>query len=316
MKLKRWYDQVNVEEIFENNKWAVTLDDRLIVTRNEKPLFVPTKQMALAVASEWEDIDGLVPLAVLPLTSLLARSHDDMPKFRNYYQDEILDFLQNDHVCFRDEDVQRDYEKQLEVHQPIVECFTKQTGLELGISHGCSSQDHPKKTIDTIHLFLKTLDDFTFHLFHSTIHATKSVATAVALWANAITIEHAISAVSLEEDLNANEHGFVEGAHDLKRAQTVVDVHCAALLLQLSGVPAPNQQTLSLLGDATKELEKLSQNEIEREARLNAMMLQQFKQALNSEIARDPENKKALQFFINTLEQKQEDSQPPKPKDQ
>jgi len=241
MRLKRWYKDVFVKEEPENGKWSVHLDDRFIVTRNEKGLFLPNQKMAMLVASEWEIQEGLISLSTMTMMMLACRAIDDMPKFRDYYHNELIEFLVGDHVCFRNEDSSKDYNKQMEIHQPIVDWFHKEIGLQLDISKGCYVQNHPKKTVDTLNVYLSTLDDFTFHLFHSLAHSTKSVVTALALWHNAITLDHAVSSVSLEEDLNVHNHGLIEGAHDLKKAQAYCDVASAAVLLQVSDVLPPKK---------------------------------------------------------------------------
>lgn len=81
MKVHRWYQDVEVKEVPDNDTWTVTLDGRYlfrrqllttrtIITRTEKGLYLPTKEVAMLVASDWEAQDGIVSYAKLPLVVL------------------------------------------------------------------------------------------------------------------------------------------------------------------------------------------------------------------------------------------------------
>jgi len=149
----------------------------------------------------------------------------------------------------------------MKLQQPIVDWFHKEIGLELHISQDCAIQKHPQKTTDTISVYLLSIDSFTFHLFHSLVHSTKSVVTALALWHNAVTIDDAVASVLMEEQINESHHGSVDGSHDLRKLQTYCDISSAAVLIQVSGIPPPRKETLDLFGDSTAILKAYEEKE-------------------------------------------------------
>jgi len=69
LKLNKWYTSVSIKCVPENNSWMVYLDDRMIISRHQKPFFLPTEELALLVASEWETQGEKIYLTTLPLTA-------------------------------------------------------------------------------------------------------------------------------------------------------------------------------------------------------------------------------------------------------
>ena len=54
INIKRFYKNVDVKQVDSGNNWAVLLDGRTLKTPAKNQLLVPSKELALAIAMEWD----------------------------------------------------------------------------------------------------------------------------------------------------------------------------------------------------------------------------------------------------------------------
>jgi len=260
MTVARWYKDVDIKHVPENDKWLVCLDDQPIYTRQNKPLFLPTEEAAMLVASDWDVQEGLITYSSLPFTLAAVKSIDDQSVWGEYYHTETLEYIETDHLCYRDPSERPIYETQEALYNPILKWFTETTGLELARSQGIS-QDHPQHTIDSIVVLCLKMEPQVFLQFIEFVGNTKSIILALAVWHNHISTQEAIHAARLEEDVQEARHGTIEGGHDYHRALDEVAFCCGALSLYTCGQAPPGRAYFEAMGDP---YEFLQEREIER----------------------------------------------------
>lgn len=112
--------------LLQGNGWQITLNDRALKTPARQPLIVPSYPLALAIAAEWEwqvcsyvcpsacrpqlclaqlpDClqDNRIRPFTMPLMSLAATAIDQ-PKPRQKVTDTMLQYLDTDAICCREE---------------------------------------------------------------------------------------------------------------------------------------------------------------------------------------------------------------------
>jgi len=271
-KINRWYKDVEVKFIPEAEKWTVLLDGKRILTRNNKPLFLPTEEAAMIVASDWDIQEGLLSYATMPMMLAAAKSIDEQRVWGEYFHEEIKDYLETDHLCYRDPDSKPIYQLQEKHFTPILEWFEATLGLKLNVTKGIM-QNHPQITIDTMVVYFLSLDSQTFLQLQDLVGNTKSVVLAIALWHNRITVQETLELVRLEEHTQEAEHGSIGGAHDYHRALNEAAIAAGALSLEASGRLPPTKESLALLGDPVVVLEDLALEKLKKEKDMCVGML-------------------------------------------
>ena len=81
--------------------YQVLLDHRLLKTPAKRPLTLPSRALALAVAAEWEQQARRIQPFTMPLMSLAATAIDQ-PKPREEVVDMMLEYLHTDSVLCRE----------------------------------------------------------------------------------------------------------------------------------------------------------------------------------------------------------------------
>jgi len=71
--LKRFYREVTVESCAEG--FRILLDGRVLNTHAKRPLYIPVRELAEAVAEEWQACEEVVTPDAMPMTRL----HESRP---------------------------------------------------------------------------------------------------------------------------------------------------------------------------------------------------------------------------------------------
>ena len=92
---KRFYKTVAV-----GDDLAILLDGRAVKTPMRKKLVLPTRNLAEAIAGEWEAVAKLINPANMPLTKLANTAIDTVASSRQHVVDEVVAYAGNDMVCY------------------------------------------------------------------------------------------------------------------------------------------------------------------------------------------------------------------------
>jgi len=91
------------EDDFKNFNWyCVTLDSRPIKTPLGVTLSVPSENLAMAIASEWNDQIEIISPTQMPLMTMVCTALDQMsvPSIREITIQQLLNYLKNDTTCY------------------------------------------------------------------------------------------------------------------------------------------------------------------------------------------------------------------------
>jgi chaperone required for assembly of F1-ATPase len=314
-KVPRWYETVDVEEFYEalnpvdpNRKaWTVTLDKRRIVTRNNKALVLPSEEMAMLVASDWETNtdEHALSLSKMPMMQLAAKAIDDVGSYRSYYERELHELLACDLTCIREKPTSAMGRAQIAEFDPLIEWLKSDLGLEFSVSHDTFECVHPQRTAEALSLFWETLDDFSFMAFHSTALATKSVVIALALWHDRLDVDKASKYVQLEEEVQSKIHGTIEGAHDLKHAVASCDVSAAACFLRTLPRDPPTKAYFDAMGDVETLIATRKKKEVDKETEREEYRRRTMAEFLLKQVAdsKDDAERQSLRLFAMSLKE-------------
>lgn len=98
---KRFYRDVSVGE--EAGEFRILLDGRGVRTPSKKPLAVPTRALADAVAGEWRGQSAVIDPATMPLTRILNSAIDGVSGREAEIAADIVKYAGSDLLCYRAE---------------------------------------------------------------------------------------------------------------------------------------------------------------------------------------------------------------------
>ena len=235
--------------------YGVTIDDRLVKTPMGQTLAVPSPLLAAQIAAEWEAVgaqDHIQPTQ-MPLMRLSCTALDQTAHHMQTYQEQALKFVPTDTLCFWadptfDEDrilYQRQEESWEKVHErvttvvgePLATASGKTEGIWLSAGGSTRGLPHPPAVTSYSQSFCQSLDAWHLTALNQLASEAKSFWLAWALLTDHDheghlfrTVHDAVQAFRLEEEVQIDQWGLVEGGHDYDRLNASVTVRAALLL--------------------------------------------------------------------------------------
>ncbi|KAJ0978949.1 hypothetical protein J5N97_014423 [Dioscorea zingiberensis] len=236
---KRFYKDVTTRLADDGNGWTVMLDYRTLKTPSKRSLKLPTLALANAIAAEWEyqQADGIRPFT-MPLMKLACTALERVPLTRVKVIENLMKKFHQDLLFYRapgDTDLtSRVLEKQVEKFEPILDWVETEFGVK-PIVHssffGVKQEDCLVKVIEDA---LKRTTDCELAAIDAMAATAHSLIISLGIFHGRLGIEEAIELIRLEEDLQVDRWGLVEGGHDVDIADLQVQISSAAVFLGLS----------------------------------------------------------------------------------
>ncbi|XP_024031342.1 ATP synthase mitochondrial F1 complex assembly factor 2 [Morus notabilis] len=236
---KRFYKKVTARNADDGNGWTVMLDYRTLKTPSKRPLKLPTLTLAKAIAAEWEyqQTDGIRPFT-MPLMKLACTALERVPLTRPKIIENLMRKFNLDLVfCRAPEDnvlTSGVYERQVEKLDPVLDWLESEFGFKPVVYSSFSGGKQEDGLVKAIEDLLKKTNDCELAAIDAIAAAAHSLVIAVGMFRGKLQIEEAIELIRLEEDLQVDKWGLVEGGHDVDIADLRVQISSPAVFLGLS----------------------------------------------------------------------------------
>ncbi|KAK6155250.1 hypothetical protein DH2020_009498 [Rehmannia glutinosa] len=236
---KRFYQKVTTREAEDGNGWSVMLDYRTLKTPSKRNLKCPTLALAKAIAAEWEyqQTDGIRPFT-MPLMKLACTALERVPVTRPKVIEHLMKKFHQDLVFCRaprDNDLTKDLrELQVEKFTPLIKWVESEFGFKPAVYTSFFGGKQEEGLVNSIEKLLKKTDDCELAAIDAIASAAHSLIIAIGLFRGRLNIEQAIELIRLEEDLQVDRWGLVEGGHDIDIADLRVQISSAVVFLGLS----------------------------------------------------------------------------------
>ena len=228
----RWYKTVDVKTV-QSSKYAVTLDQKPILTPKRASLDLPNPHLAWAIAIEWEAQQKIVAPHTMPLTKLATISTDQVKDIRQSMVDSMIRAMHTDVACMRcGKDDPALNEKETKVFDPLLQWANDKLGLKL-LATDQLMIDQPREATQRASHILASVDDWELAALDQVAGTSKSLVLALAVLMRRISAEEACYAARLAEIHQADLWGEVEAGHDLDAADVAVRISSAATFLRL-----------------------------------------------------------------------------------
>ncbi|KAL5994736.1 hypothetical protein ACLOJK_024789 [Asimina triloba] len=269
---KRFYKSVYTREADDGNGWTVLLDYRTLKTPSKRPLKLPTLALAKAISAEWEyqQTDGIRPFT-MPLMKLACTALERVPLTRNKIIENLMKKVHQDLIfcrspgdseltggvlgvdkqngivtnarpspcgkpCFPNQ-TQGFFlvpTKQKEKMDPFLNWVESEFGHKPVVYSSFFGGKQEEGLVNAVESVLKNTNDCELAAIDAMAAAAHSLIISIAIFRGRLQIEEAIELIRLEEDLQVDQWGLVEGGHDVDIADLKVQISSATVFLGLS----------------------------------------------------------------------------------
>jgi chaperone required for assembly of F1-ATPase len=194
---RRFYKNVSVGDAAP---FQILLDGRPIKTPKKRPLALPTRELAEAIAEEWRVQDEFIDPTRMPLTRFANTAIDAVADTLDAVANDIIAYANSDLVCYRAETPEELVERQAEHWDPIVAWANEALRGEFHVFPGVMHVAQLEASLAAVSTALQPHDAFRLTALHVLTTLTGSALIALALDREWLSGDAAWKAAHVDED--------------------------------------------------------------------------------------------------------------------
>jgi chaperone required for assembly of F1-ATPase len=206
---RRFYENATVAATPDGH--AVQLDGKPVLTPVRRPHAAPTRELAQALAAEWNAQTEVVDPAMMPLTRLANSIIDGVAQTPRPVADEIKKYLASDLLFYRAGEPEGLVERQARHWDPILQWVAETLGAKFYLGEGVVHVAQPESALEAARAAVPD-DPWRLGAAHVITTLTGSALIAVAMARGALSTEAAWQAANVDEDWNMERWGRDEMA--------------------------------------------------------------------------------------------------------
>lgn len=226
---KRFYAHAGVVEAADDG-FAITLDDKPIRTPSGRALVAPHREIAEAIAAEWEAQGEFIDPLTMPLTRFANSVVDAVVDRVEAVADDLAKYFQTDLLFYRAGHPEALVAREAAFWDPLVFWAAEALGAHFILAEGIVHVRQPDTAVGAARAALPT-DPWSIAALHVITTLTGSALLAVALMRGVIDHDRAWAAAHVDEDWNIEKWGIDEEVA-ARRAARLVDFGAAARILK------------------------------------------------------------------------------------
>src|ERR1700674_1567122 len=224
---KRFYSRAGIAE--SPDGFVITLDDKPIRTPSGRALLAPTKEIADAMAAEWEAQQETID----PLTMPLARFGNSVDAVRDRVEavaDDVAKYLGSDLLFYRAGHPEALVAREAALWDPVLFWAADTLGAHFILAEGIVHIRQPDSAVAAARAALPR-DAWQVAALHVVTSLTGSALLALALFHGVLDQDEVWAAAHVDEDWNIEKWGVDEEVA-ARRAARLVDFRAAASILK------------------------------------------------------------------------------------
>ncbi|MFS4581154.1 ATP12 family chaperone protein [Phaeobacter sp. C3_T13_0] len=217
-KQKRFWKAVTVAET--DDGFAVELDGRGVKTPAKAPLAVPSRQMAEAIAAEWDAQSESVNPNIMPVTRSANAAIDKVTHQHGAVADMLTEYGDSDLLCYRAEGPAELVQRQAEFWDPALDWAATALGARLQPRSGIRHTSQDPAALDRLRGLVHEMTPFQLAAFHDLVAMSGSLVLGFAAARDWRTADQIWDISRLDELWQEEQWGRDEEAQataDLKR---------------------------------------------------------------------------------------------------
>jgi len=208
--LKRFYKQVAVVE--DGDGLGIELDGRPLKSPAKAPLVLPNKELAKAVAAEWQVQEDRVVPDTMPMMSFVSTAIDRVMPQHEAVAGEITAFAGSDCLCYRATYPADLIAEQAEKWQPVLDWAAIRFDVPFAVTHGVMPISQSAATLMVLGRHVVGYDSFRLTGLHTLTTIYGSLVLALAAVEGEMTMADALAVSQIDEDHQARQWGRDEEA--------------------------------------------------------------------------------------------------------
>ena len=208
--MRRFWKSAEVVEAGDG--FGIALDGRPVKTPARADLIVPTWVLADAIAAEWKDCGETVDPREMPLTGLANAAIDRVAQDKASFAAGLARYAESDLTCYRAEGPEALVARQSESWDVLLAWARRRYDIDFACVSGVMHVPQPEETVRKLGHAVATLDAFRLAGLAPLVTIGGSLVAALAVFENAVDVDQAWEAVSLDEEWQLEQWGSDEEA--------------------------------------------------------------------------------------------------------
>jgi chaperone required for assembly of F1-ATPase len=204
-KPKRVYKTVSVDE--QAGRFRVLLDGKPVQTPLRVLLSTTHRALAEAVGAEWDAQLQSIDPATMPLTRLVSTSLDKVSPERAAMIEQLMNYADEDLLCYRAGFPADLKARQTEVWQPVLDWLEGAFGITLTAAEGIMPHGQTDAAHAGLRRVMAVLDDEHFTALQACASITNSLALSLALTHGHLSAAEIYAAAVLDETYQMEQWG-------------------------------------------------------------------------------------------------------------
>ncbi len=200
--MKRFWTDVGIDDSL-----VVTLDGKPVRTPGRKPLALPTRALAEAIAGEWRAVKGDIDPRAMPLTGLANAAIDPVGADPAAFAANLARYGGSDLLCYRAEGPPLLVERQAAAWDPLLDWARTRYDVHFAVTAGVMHVAQPPATIARLGEAVAAFDLFRLAGLSPVVTLTGSLVIALALIEGRIDADAAWAAAGIDEDWSVEMWG-------------------------------------------------------------------------------------------------------------
>ncbi|MFG6561730.1 ATP12 family chaperone protein [Sulfitobacter sp. 1A15299] len=228
-KAKRFWKDAAVVAVEDG--FTVELDGRRVKTPAKRPLTLPTRTMAEAVAAEWQAQEKQIDPRTMPVTKTANAAIDKVAVQKAEVVGMLAAYGDSDLLCYRADSPEGLVARQAAEWDPMLDWAAQILGARLETREGIMHEPQAPEALAELHRRTATLDAFELAAFHDLVSLTGSLILGFAVLEQAFDPEEIWALSRLDETWQAEQWGRDDLAEQEAEIKRQAFLHACAIIV-------------------------------------------------------------------------------------
>lgn len=225
---KRFYDAAGIAETADG--FAIVLDGKSVRTPSRQPLVAPKREIAQAIADEWNAQVEIIDPMTMPMTRLANSVVAAVVDQADAVADDIAKYFQSDLLFYRAAHPDALVAREAEHWDPVLFWVRDTLGAHFILAEGVMHVRQPDQAVAAAKAALPA-DPWAIAALHVVTTVTGSALLALALMHGVRDIDQVWAAAHVDEDWNIEQWG-ADAEVMARRTARLQDLRAAARVLE------------------------------------------------------------------------------------
>ena len=217
--MKRLYKAVAIYEADDGSGFSVTLDGRALMSPAQRPMPMPARRLAEAVAAEWEAQGDEIDARAMPMTGFAATVVDRVTPQRDHVVAELAGYGGSDLVCYLADEPVELTARQEAAWAPMRAWAAEVFGARLVPVAGVMPIAQSPECLAALRRAVAAVDDWEMAALHTLTSITGSLVLGLAVLHGRLDADAAYSASEVDDSFQVERWGMDREAEQRRRAR-------------------------------------------------------------------------------------------------